>query len=122
MLCGIGYAYGLGDRLGAGGHASRLRRAGSGSTKVGMPGGATHDGESPEAAAHREATEEIRPVPAYRVTSIEVQDCGGGWKFHIVHADIDEPFTAYTYKETASTGWFTISQMKALRLHPGFRQ
>jgi len=87
-----------------------------------MPGGAIHDGESPQAAAHREATEEIWTVPAYRVTGTEVQDCGGGWKFHIVHADIDEPFTAYTHRETAGTGWFTISQMKALRLHPGFRQ
>jgi len=87
-----------------------------------MPGGAIHDGESPQAAAHREATEEIWPVPAYQVTGTEVQDCGGGWKFHIVHADVDEPFTAYTHRETAASGWFTVSQMKALRLHPGFRQ
>ncbi len=88
----------------------------------GMPGGAIHDGETAEAAAHREATEEIWPVPPYRVTSIEVQDCGGGWKFHIIHADTDEPFTAYTARETDSTGWFTLSEMRALRLHPGFRQ
>ena len=71
--------------------------------------------------AHREATEEIWPVPPYRVTSIEVQDCGGGWKFHIFHADTDEPFTAYTAGETDSTGWFTLSEMRTLRLHPGFR-
>ena len=70
----------------------------------GMPGGAIHDGESPEAAAYREANEEIWPVPPYRVTGIEVQDCGGGWKFHIIHADVDEPFTAYTARETDSTG------------------
>jgi 8-oxo-dGTP diphosphatase len=87
-----------------------------------MPGGAIHAGESAQAAAYREATEEIWPVPAYRITRTEVQDCGGGWKFHILHADVDEPFTAYTHKETVGTGWFTLSQMKALRLHPGFRQ
>ncbi|MGZ4434436.1 MAG: hypothetical protein ACXVW7_12520 [Trebonia sp.] len=74
------------------------------------------------AITHREATEEIWPVPPYRVTSIEAQDCGGGWKFHIIHADTDEPFTAYTARETDSTGWFTLSEMRALRLHPGFRQ
>jgi hypothetical protein len=51
-----------------------------------------------------------------------VQDCGGGWKFHIVHADVDEPFTAYTAAQTDATGWFTLSEMTALRLHPGFRQ
>jgi len=88
----------------------------------GMPGGAIHDGESAEAAAHREATEEIWPVPAYRITGIEVQDCGGGWEFRIVHADVDEPFTAYTAAQTSSTGWFTLSEMKALRLHPGVRR
>jgi 8-oxo-dGTP diphosphatase len=88
----------------------------------GMPGGAIHDGESAEAAAHREATEEIWPVPAYRVTGIETQDCGGGWTFSIVHADVGELFTAYTSRETESTGWFTLGQMRTLRLHPGFRQ
>ncbi len=42
-------------------------------TPWGMPGGAIHDGESVEAAAHREATEEIWPVPAYHVTGTERQ-------------------------------------------------
>jgi hypothetical protein len=72
--------------------------------------------------ARASAAEEIWPVPAYRVTGIEVQDCGGGRKFHIVHADVDEPSTAYTVAETAATGWFTLSEMTVLRLHPGFRQ
>jgi hypothetical protein len=43
-------------------------------------------------------------VPAYHVSGTEVQDCGGGWKFHIVHADVDEPFTAYTAAQTDATG------------------
>ena len=47
-----------------------------------------------------------------------MQDCGDGWKFHIIHADVDEPFTAYTAKETDSTGWFTLSEMTALRYIP----
>ena len=103
--------------------AERSRWVDEGGT-WGMPGGAIHDGESPEVAAHREANEEVWPVPPYRVTGVEVQDCGGGWKFHIIHADVDEPFTAYTARETDSTGWFTLSEMRmrTLRLHPGFRQ
>ena len=88
----------------------------------GMPGGAIHHDESPEAAADREAQEEIWPVPPYRVTGIQVQDCGGGWKFHIVCADVDHPFTAYVSRETDATGWFTLEEMSALRLHPGFQQ
>lgn len=89
---------------------------------LGHAGGAIHNGESPEAAAHREATEEIWPVHGYRITEIEVQDCGGGWKFHIVSADAGQPFTAYTAEETDATGWFTLSQMATLRLHHGMRQ
>lgn len=99
----------------------RSRSADEGGT-WGIPGGAIHDGESPEQAAHREATEEIWPVPRYRVTGTEVQDCGGGWTFHIVGADVDEAFTAYSARQTDATGWFTVQQMSALRLHPGFRQ
>jgi 8-oxo-dGTP pyrophosphatase MutT (NUDIX family) len=44
----------------------------------GIPGGAIHDGEPAEAAARREAAEEIWPLPPYRVTRVDVQDCGGG--------------------------------------------
>jgi len=87
-----------------------------------MPGGAIRRGETPEAAARREAQEEIWPVPPYGVTGVQVQDCGGGWKFHIVCADVDHPFTAYVRQETDATGWFTLEDMSALRLHPGFRQ
>jgi 8-oxo-dGTP diphosphatase len=101
--------------------AERSRWVDEGGT-WGIPGGAIRVGESPEEAAHREAAEEIWPVPAYRVTGIEVQDCGGGWKFHIVRADIDELFTAYAARQTDATGWFTLSAMRGLRLHPGFRQ
>jgi 8-oxo-dGTP diphosphatase len=101
--------------------AERSRWVDQGGT-WGIPGGAIHHGEPPEAAARREAQEEIWPVPPYLVTGIDVQDCGGGWKFHIVCADVDHPFTAYVARETDATGWFTLEQMGSLRLHPGFRQ
>ena len=87
----------------------------------GIPGGAMHRGESVEDAARREAAEEIWPLPPCRVTGIDEQDCGGGWRFHIVHADVSAAFAAYAASETDATGWFTLAQMTALRLHPGIR-
>jgi 8-oxo-dGTP diphosphatase len=88
----------------------------------GIPGGAIHYGESPEQAARREAAEEIWPVPSYRVMEVAEQDCGGGWRFHIVRADVDATFTAYCARQTDATGWFSLEQMRTLRLHPGFRR
>jgi 8-oxo-dGTP pyrophosphatase MutT (NUDIX family) len=85
----------------------------------GIPGGATRDGESPEATAKREFMEEIGPLPSYRIRRVNVQDCGGNWKFHIILADVEEPFLAFCGKETDATGWFTESEMSDLRLHPG---
>lgn len=85
----------------------------------GIPGGAIRDGESPEAAARREFQEEIGPLPSYRVTGMKVQDCGGNWQFHMIFADVSEPFLAFCGKETDSTGWFTKSEMTSLELHPG---
>jgi len=87
----------------------------------GIPGGAIHDGESVEAAARREATEEIWPLPPYRVTGVYLQDCGG-WQFHIVRADVSRPFAAYAASEAYATGWFTLDQMNGMRMHPGFRE
>ena len=87
----------------------------------GVPGGAIRDGETPEAAARRETVEEIGQLPAYRVTGEVVQDCGGGWRFHLILADTDKLFDAYTHHETDATGWFTRAQMLALPLHPGVR-
>jgi hypothetical protein len=50
-----------------------------------------------------------------------MQDCGG-WRFHIVRADVSEQFAAYAARHTDATGWFTLGEMTSLRLHPGFRQ
>jgi hypothetical protein len=50
-----------------------------------------------------------------------VQDCGGGWKFRTVQADVSEPFAACAVRQTDATGWFTLAEMASLRLRPGFR-
>jgi 8-oxo-dGTP pyrophosphatase MutT (NUDIX family) len=88
----------------------------------GIPGGAIRDAETPEGAARRETIEEIGQLPAYRVNHEVVQDCGGGWRFHIFLADVDSEFDAYSQHETDATGWFTLGQLRDLPLHPGVRR
>ncbi len=88
----------------------------------GIPGGAIREGESPETAAQREAEEEIGLLAPYRITGIDTQECGGGWEFHIVSADVDSPFPAFCVRETDATGWFTRREMYNLNLHSEFRK
>lgn len=87
----------------------------------GIPGGAIQEGETAEMAARREAEEEVGPLPAYQTRAVTVQDCGGGWKFHVVSADVGAMFPAYCVHETDATGWFTRKEMQSLPLHPGLR-
>jgi len=87
----------------------------------GIPGGAIQEGESPESAARRETKEEIGVLPSYRVRAVEIQDCGGGWKFHLIIADVDRLFEAFCVRETDATGWFTREDMHRLALHPGLQ-
>jgi 8-oxo-dGTP diphosphatase len=101
--------------------AQRSRWVDEGGT-WGIPGGAIRDRESPEAAAERETVEEIGRLAAYRVTGVERQDCGGGWVFCLISADVDREFDAYCGRETDTTGWFTPADMRSLPLHPGFRR
>jgi 8-oxo-dGTP pyrophosphatase MutT (NUDIX family) len=88
----------------------------------GIPGGAIRDDEMPEDAARRETFEEIGYLPPYRVSDVDTQDCGGGWPFHIIVADVDNEFQAYCMSETDETGWFTASALASLPLHPGVRR
>jgi len=88
----------------------------------GIPGGAMREGESPEAAARREAEDEIGPLPSYRLTGIDSQDCGGGWIFYVVTADVDSSFPSFCVRETEATGWFTRREMENLTLHSQFRK
>lgn len=87
----------------------------------GVPGGAIRTGEAPEAAARREILEEMGVLPPYRVTEIQHQDCGGGWIFHVISADVDREFDAFCGQETDATGWFTRAQMHNIPVHTGLR-
>lgn len=88
----------------------------------GIPGGAIRTGESPRMAALREAEEEIGHIPCFRITATEAEDCGGGWKFYTICADVDSAFPAFCVQETDATGWFSREQMRILRLHPGLQK
>jgi ADP-ribose pyrophosphatase YjhB (NUDIX family) len=87
----------------------------------GIPGGAIREGESAQAAARREVEEELGVSPEFHVAAMVVQDCGGGWTFHVIVADINALFPAYCVRETDATGWFTFAEMRSLSLHPGLR-
>jgi 8-oxo-dGTP diphosphatase len=87
----------------------------------GVPGGAIRDGESLEMAARRETVEEVGTLPSFRITGMLDQDCGGGWIFHVITADVDRRFEAFCGQETDATGWFTREQMRSLPLHPGIQ-
>ena len=67
-------------------------------------------------------SEEIGHLPSYRLAGIDAQDCGGGWQFYIMVADVDHEFTAYCVNETDETGWFTAAAISNLPLHPGLRR
>lgn len=76
-------------------------------------------GESPEQAARRETHEELGVLPTYFLTDEEEQSCGGGWTFHLIHAEVTEAFRAFCGQQTDATGWFEAAQMGSLPLHPG---
>lgn len=86
-----------------------------------IPGGAIRQGETPEAAAQREATEEIGSLPPYRTLGIDRQLCEGGWCFYFVRVDVEREFKAFCAQETDATGWFRLQDMDRLTLHPGMR-
>ena len=87
----------------------------------GIPGGAIREGETAQAAARREVEEELGVSPEFHVADMVVQDCGGGWVFHMMIADVDHCFPAYCVRETDATGWFTNAEMNNLLLHPALR-
>ena len=76
----------------------------------GIPGGALHEGETAEAGAGRETGEEIWPIPRHRVWGVETQDCGAGWQFKIVRAEVERPRTVHAARETDATGWFSLDR------------
>src|ERR1035437_1147278 len=87
-----------------------------------IPGGARMKYEPPEAAAHREAHEELGPFQTQNVQHLHTND-HGGWAYHTVGADAPERFeTSDLGWETDDTGWLHTREIDDLPLHPGFRE
>lgn len=89
----------------------------------GIPGGALHEGESPEEGARREAEEEMGELPDGLVHHRTHSDDHGGWTYHTVRMRADEPFHPGEWDdESTGHGWFTRAEMRNMDLHPGFAQ
>lgn len=85
----------------------------------GIPGGAINPGESPEQAAQREAAEELGRDVHFRHVRTHTDD-HGGWAYHTVIGDTDDPIEGGRTHESHGTRWVTEDEMKQLPLHPGF--
>ena len=89
---------------------------------VSIPGGAIGPGEHPVDAATREAQEEMRDLPNFRVSHVHVND-HGGWQYHTVVADVDHRFDPEgDGDEHGGAGWHTKDEIDSMDLHPGFAE
>ena len=87
----------------------------------GVPGGARKAGETAEAAALREASEEANvPAELLRIIHTSVFDLGY-WSYTTVVAQTLEPFDAVVGDhESHELRWVPLDAVEALPLHPGF--
>jgi 8-oxo-dGTP diphosphatase len=88
-------------------------------------GGSLHEGETPLEGATREVNEEVGTnVPSFTAISPYADD-HGGWAYTTFLADAPATFwpafDGETPEESANWGWFTLEEMKNLKLHPGFK-
>lgn len=87
----------------------------------GLPGGARKEGESPEAAAIREADEEAGvPPQLVAVLGTSVRDLGY-WSYTTVLARATDAFEPVVGDaESAALRWVPFDEVGGLALHPGF--
>lgn len=91
----------------------------------GAPGGKTHEGESPWAAAVREAGEELGDLPAVGPSAVwsRAEDGHVVWTFLVdLPGMFAPPVDGETSDETAGWGWFRRRDVAGLALHPAMRE
>ncbi|TFV53742.1 NUDIX hydrolase [Blastococcus sp. TF02A_35] len=88
----------------------------------GTPGGALHEGESPEAGALREAGEELGLTAGDLVLGAHSVDDHGGWAYTTVLARPARPFEAGDLRldgESDGVAWVPRDRLGEVELHPG---
>jgi 8-oxo-dGTP diphosphatase len=86
-----------------------------------LPGGAMDSEESPAQAALREADEECFVDSKLVVPRGLFSDEHGGWVYHTVVAQAQEPFKVFAdAHESDEARWLPAREVDQLELHPGF--
>lgn len=86
------------------------------------PGGAIDAGETPLAAALREAAEEVGPVPAdHRVVGEYVFAPAEEWTYTTAVVQVAARFGTVLNFETAAVEWVPVDAVADRPLHAGFR-
>ena len=89
----------------------------------GTPGGALYPRESPADGALREAGEELGLRRSDVVLGAESVDDHGGWRYTTVLATPAAALEAADLvlnEESTGVGWFAVSALPGMPLHPGF--
>jgi 8-oxo-dGTP diphosphatase len=87
----------------------------------GLPGGARDSHESVEEAAIRETVEETGINPSHVKVISVFSDDHFDWRYDTVIAVADNSLETTTWNtETHDIGWFEISEIEKLTLHPSF--
>lgn len=85
-------------------------------------GGALDRGETAAEGALREAAEEMGFAPQGRVVAQVTDRSAGEWTYTTVIVEVSDLFAPTKMDwESSGFGWFSVSEMASLRLHPGFR-
>ncbi len=85
-----------------------------------VAGGALDAGETPEAGALREASEEVGAIPVHRILGEVVFAPADDWSYTTLVVEVDEPFGSSINFETDAVGWFTPDEVDQLPCHAGF--
>jgi len=87
-----------------------------------IPGGALQDGETPEAAALREAGEEADIDPnAVEMLAFYTQPCDCGWEYVTCIANPTGTLELAGNRESQELRWVPLNDVDTLPLHPGLR-